>query len=417
MAIISTISVGDIFYYVTDGVPIHEAPKGSVSILNGNGGFDNTTLYISGGNTTWIKVISPAYGIIATNDNVNTINFDSQTIGFWYAWNSTATWNLYKSSGFSLQTDPTFGGYIRYDGTPLIRAMVRQVSTNRGGTAKWMSWEIGAAQNFTVPTDGVNQFYVNDNSATQTAAGTRLLQFASGDSVVAATSPIQREGGGGASTRSYIPRHCSISVIKLDEALTRQEFSENWETNSFSTNSWTLVNDTTNVWVIGSAQNNTSGGTFSAYISDDGGTTAGYTITVSNVSHFYKDFTFSSTADSIILLFDWKCQGENTAGNAVQYDYGTVVITDTAVTPVAGSEVSTTPAAGGNGRIGAVINDGKFNLGYGNTPGTTWNTESINLTAYSGQTKRLVFSWINDGSVGADPAFVIDNIRIEESSW
>lgn len=418
MAIISTISVGDIFYYVTDGVPTHSAPKGSIVILDGNGGFDNTTLYINGGGTTWIKVITPSYGAIATNGNVNFVDFDGQTIGSWYAWNSAATWNLYKSSGFSLQIDPTFGGYIRYDGTPLIRAMVRQVSTNRGGTAKWMNWQIGAAQNFTIPTTGINGFFVNDNSATQTASGTRLLQFATGNSAIAAISPVSREAGGGPATRTYIPRHCTITIVKVDEALSRTNFSESWETNSFSTNSWSVVNDTTNVWVVGSAQNNTSGGTYSAYISDDGGTSASYTISTANVSHFYKDFTFSSTAGTILLVFDWKCQGENTAGNAVQYDYGTVVITGVTVTPVAGTEVSTTTAPdGGNGRLGAAANNGKFNLGYGTTPGTTWNTESISLTSYIGQTKRIVFSWVNDGAVGTDPGFIVDNIRIEEYNW
>lgn len=419
MAIISEISVGDIFYYLLDDKPSHSAPKGSVSIIDSNGGFENTAMYVNNdGGSTWIKIVSPAYGVLSTSGNTNGVDFDGQTIGSWYAWNSAATFTLVKSSSFSRQTDATFGDYLRYDGIPLIRALVRQTSTNRGGTAKWMSWQIGVAQNFSVPQDGFNGFFVNDNSATQTASAARVLQFATNNSAIAAISPVQREGGGGPASRTYLSKHCTVSVIKLDEALTRGFFSENWETNSFSTNSWNIVNDTTNVWVVGSAQNNTSGGTYSAYISDDGGTSASYTITTANVSHFYKDFTFSGNADSIILSFSWKCQGENTAGNAVQYDYGTVVITDTTVTPVAGTEVSTTQAAaGGNGRLGAPGNLGKFNLGYGTTPGTTWNTESISLTAYRGQTKRLVFSWVNDGGVGADPAFIVDNIKIEEFNW
>ena len=418
MAIISTISVGDIFYYLVDDVPSHSAPKGSVAIIDGSSEFDNTSLYINNdSSTSWLKIVTPSYGVLATSGNTNTTDFDSQTIGSWYAWNSTATFTLVKSSNFSRQVDGTFGDHIRYDGVPLIRALVRQTSTNRGGTDKWMSWEMGPAQNFTIPPEGFNEFFVNDNSATQDVSATRVLEFATNDSVIASISPVSREAGGPAGQRSYISKHCSLSVIKLDEALAKEVFSENWETNSFTTNSWTTVNDTTNVWVVGSAENNTGSGTYSAYVSDDGGTTAGYTINTANVSHFYKDFTFG-TADSIVLIFDWKCQGENTDGNAVQYDYGTVVMTDTTVTPAAGTEVSTAEAtAGGNGRIGAGTNDGKFNLGYGDTPGTTWNTESINLSSYAGQTKRIVFTWVNDGGVGTDPGFVVDNIRIEEYNW
>ena len=67
--------------------------------------------------------------------------------------------------------------------------------------------------------------------------------------------------------------------------------------------------------------------------------------------------------------------------------------------------------------MGDIIGDdnlGKFNLNYGTNPGTTWNTERIDLSDYIGQTKRIVFTWNNDGSVGTDPPFVVDNIKITE---
>jgi hypothetical protein len=364
-----------------------------------------------------------------------------------------------------------------------------------------MSWQMGPSQNFTVPTEGYNAFFVNDNSATQNVSAMRVLEFSTNDSAIASISPVSREAGGPAGPRSYISRHCDLSVIKIDEALSRQFFSEEWESGDFTTGGWTVVNGVdyfelvwsgssgdgdvtidgtplptsfdidinntalgftkqsfpvgvtavyqganvvhvfgattvtytqttanlqvaiteftaeTNQWIVGTNQNNTSGGTFGVYVSSDG-TTATYDVNSASISHFYKDFTFPSGDVTLNLIFDWKCQGENTAGNAVQYDYGTVVITDTTVTPTPGTEVSTTEAtAGGNGRIGADDNNGKFNLGYGDTPGTTWNTESINLSSYAGQTKRIVFTWVNDGSVGATPGFIVDNIRIQEHNW
>jgi hypothetical protein len=151
-------------------------------------------------------------------------------------------------------------------------------------------------------------------------------------------------------------------------------------------------------------------GIYSAYISNDGGTSALYTNTVAAIGHFYKDFTLPAGINT--LTFDWKCEAENAAG-ATQYDYGAVVITDTTTTPVAGTEVITTVAtAGVNGRLGAGTNLGKFNLGYGTSPGTTWNTETIDLSSYSGSTKRVVFTWVDDTSVGVNPPFIVDNIKI-----
>ena len=195
-------------------------------------------------------------------------------------------------------------------------------------------------------------------------------------------------------------------------------FSETWETGSITgdTGGWTVANGATNKWTVGSAT--TSGGTYSAYITTGatGTTTAlnAYDVNTAQVSHLYRDITFPSSANSITLKFNWRAQGEN-ASVATQYDYGAVVITTTATTPTAGTEVSTTQAtAGGNGRIGATANLGKFNLNY--IAGGNWNTETIDMTAYSGQTKRIVFTWVNDTSLGTQPPFAIDNIVISSTT-
>lgn len=201
--------------------------------------------------------------------------------------------------------------------------------------------------------------------------------------------------------------------------------TETFNFNGLSGNGWTIVNDDTNFWTVGVSEFSGTNDTFSAYITTANNTTyygnelnnfnnralATYntTPTTQQVSHFYKDFTLTSAST---LTFNWKCWGENAAGNAINYDYGTVVITTTATTPVAGTEVSTTQAtAGGNGRIGATTNQGKFNEGYGGSD-NNWRTETISLGSYSGQTKRIVFSFKDDTSVGDNPPFVVDNIQI-----
>jgi len=198
--------------------------------------------------------------------------------------------------------------------------------------------------------------------------------------------------------------------------------TETFNFSGFSGNGWTVVNNATNFWTVGVSEFSGSNDNYSAYITNandityygsefnnfDNRALAQYTTTTTQVSHFYKDFTFTSVST---LTFNWKCWGEN-GFSSTNYDYGAVVITTTGTTPVAGTEVITTQApAGGDGRIGATTNLGKFNEGYGGSD-NNWRTETINLGSYSGQTKRLVFTWKNDGSLGDNPPFVLDNIKI-----
>lgn len=200
--------------------------------------------------------------------------------------------------------------------------------------------------------------------------------------------------------------------------------TETFNYSGFSGNGWSVVNGATNFWVVGTSEFSGTNDNYAAYITNANNTNyygvdfnggdnkalARYSTGTAQVSHFYKDFTLTSAST---LTFNWKCWGENgLTTSPTNYDYGTVVITTTATTPVAGTEVSTAQAtAGGNGRIGATTNSGKFNEGYGGSD-NNWRTETINLGAYSGQTKRIVFTWKNDGSVGDNPPFVVDNIKI-----
>ena len=210
---------------------------------------------------------------------------------------------------------------------------------------------------------------------------------------------------------SFIGDKTLFSTLPLDiintGATSFTAITETWESSSFA--NWNVVNGATNVWVVGSAV--ATGGTYSAYISNDAGTSNAYTNTVATVSHFYRDITIPSTATNVQLKYNWRCNGEN-GSLETYYDYGTVVIAATTTTPVGGTEVSTTlAAAAGNGRIGATANLGKFNLTYSAYTGG-WFTETINLNSYTGSTKRLIFTWVNDTSLGANPPMAIDNILL-----
>ena len=163
-----------------------------------------------------------------------------------------------------------------------------------------------------------------------------------------------------------------------------------FETGStFAANNWLTATTGNNLWYVGNAVVNS--GSRSAYISSNtsAGAAAVYNKGTARVSHLYRDVTFPSGATNITLSFNWQGVGES------GYDYTAVYIVPLSVTPSAGVTLS-------SGQLGGELNGQ-----------STWQTFSNNLNSnLAGTTQRLVFSWINDGSDGVDPAGVIDNVSI-----
>jgi hypothetical protein len=397
MAILEQQSVGDIIYYTIDAIPTHIAPKGSIAIYS-----DKSTIYRNNGSSSWIRLITkqdycqPFFiDNLAGRDTAQNAWSNLNGLGWQFDYTKANNWG------------GSTGG-ARYVGLVPITASTFLTHTVEADD-KWQDYELINALNNTVDI----RYQGATGKATSrrvTITNNRVLGLVPGDYMNVGLRWTNRESGGGAASRAYIPTHASYTINKLNEVPYSSDllFEETWESNSFTANSWTVVNDTVNQWVIGTAD--TNGGTYSVYVSNDG-TSNSYTITAADVSHFYRDFTFPSTYDNLYLKFDWKCWGENAAA-ATQYDYGAIVMTTTATTPTAASEVSTTQATGGgDGRVGASTNLGKFNEGYEGEE-DKWYSEIIDLSSYSGQTKRLVFTWVNDGTVGDDPPMMVDNIKL-----
>ncbi len=164
-------------------------------------------------------------------------------------------------------------------------------------------------------------------------------------------------------------------------------FVDGFET---SADNWILANSNqTNKWHWGTATPNT--GTHSLYISDDDGASNSYDVAQASISHFYTDIDFPSGTQDFYLRFNWKANGQDAAN-----DYLQVYLTEPATIPSAGTELTT----------GALITGALSNS-------STWQNHSLQLPAnLSGSTKRLVFSWKNNGSLGIQPPAAIDNIRI-----
>ncbi len=165
-------------------------------------------------------------------------------------------------------------------------------------------------------------------------------------------------------------------------------FSENRESGNFTANGWTVVNDDTNEWVVGTADKHQW--TYWCYISDDWGTTAKYDPTISQVSHIYKDVVIPAWVSDLALKARWKTVWES------GFDYMETFLVPTTVTPVAWTEVAATykvwPDWNGNG---------------------AWSLWEISLgNAYSGTTVRLIISRSNDWSVGTNPWGLFDEFSV-----
>jgi hypothetical protein len=174
------------------------------------------------------------------------------------------------------------------------------------------------------------------------------------------------------------------------------DFQDGFESGSFATSGWTVVNSAPNNWVVGSAE--AEAGTFSAYISSDGGTNATYTATggAPDVSHLYVDVPIPANAISPQLFFNW--QGELEDGVDIdQYDFMKVYAIPTGSTPVVDTLLSETVRIGEEKYLEA----------------STWQSETINIPAnFIGSTVRIVFSFQTDVTIVNTPSACIDNVTV-----
>src|SRR6478735_1470620 len=174
---------------------------------------------------------------------------------------------------------------------------------------------------------------------------------------------------------------------------------------TFAANGWTVVNGATNQWFVGGVST-PSAGTRAAYVSDDAaGATYNYNTGTSSVVHFYKDVTFPAGQSNILVTFKFKANGEST------WDWLVVWSAPTTVTPVVN-----TPTAG-SGTWSGIPTSYPGAVLHGIQPynlvGTTYQTVTICLPAsYAGTTRRFVFTWSNDGSLGTQPPASVDEIGL-----
>ncbi|WP_353119916.1 choice-of-anchor J domain-containing protein [Myroides odoratus] len=174
-------------------------------------------------------------------------------------------------------------------------------------------------------------------------------------------------------------------------------FQDDFETGD----NFVFVSEKENKWNRGTAVNN--GGTQAMYISNNEGVNYRYTTDDDNWdstrSHAYKDFTIGADTNELQLSFDWRCMGEGDFWNS---DYFKVWIVPTDYVIIPNEEIDED--------VEGVMQIGESGYKMNNT----FVNELIFFdgTPYAGETLRLVFEWINDGSGGNQPPAAIDNVDL-----
>jgi hypothetical protein len=150
---------------------------------------------------------------------------------------------------------------------------------------------------------------------------------------------------------------------------------------------WTTVNSGTNAWYCGAL--GAQAGVRGAFISSTGGASLTYNKGNSQVSHFYQA-AVNIPAGQNILQFNWKGFGEN------NYDFLEVFLVPNGTPVTAGI------------RMGIINRVGGPYQGQ-----SAWQLVNVNLGCFaSAQSRTIVFSWVNDGSLGTDPPGCIDNVTL-----
>lgn len=346
-------------------------------------------------------VIDTAFNMVSNYSSTGTVRYTSVSNGYRFVRSDTANQSSIFTGGSvtafrpnvrmtfatlnvdpQIMVDPTS---LSYGNVAVGSNAVKNITIyNTGGGT--LSGNISTPDAYTVSSAG--------SKSTTRAAGMRnTLPFSIGAGLSASFtitfSPTSEQAYNGNITITHNAGGADRSVSVSGNGLNPRQipFAEGFEN---GLNNWQPVNEVqVNYWVAGSATANT--GVQSAYVSNDG-TTNAYTIGSAAISHLFRDVSFPGTGDSFKLRFAWKGQGE---GSTTQYDYLRVYLTDVTYVPIAGSLPP-------SGQLGV-----SYNLS------TDWQEVTLNLPAgLNSSIKRLIFTWVNDSSLGTQPPAAIDDIRI-----
>ena len=154
-------------------------------------------------------------------------------------------------------------------------------------------------------------------------------------------------------------------------------FHEDFETN---TNKWSVVQlyGAENTWAVGSAT--AFSGNKSAYISNDNAQSASYNPNIETIVSYQIPIDLSLCDEKPVLSFWWKCSGEPSGINDIGHIF---------------------------------INHQLLDINEYFVSNSEWKYCEHQLDNLPDKKIVLKFQWKNDGETGQNPAFCIDEIKIE----
>ena len=183
---------------------------------------------------------------------------------------------------------------------------------------------------------------------------------------------------------------------------------------TFADNGWTTVNAATNTWQVGTAPGWFSGSR-GAYISSDSGTSWTYNNGIAQRSHFYRDVTFPAGETSITLTFDLRINGNDGNWDNMQVYLANTTVTPTTSGPTGQNTTSTTWPGYTDGTTGFYLLRRNGTSIPTSTTTVTYTFTTAQATYAAGNTRRLIFTWKNDGTGGSNPPASVDNISLVSS--
>lgn len=354
------------------------APSGSIGFIIAN---DRTNgVWLSKGNGKWDQLnIIDVCGDIEIQANTTLYYSDTNVTSNTWTTMSTPTWVKIHAHNSTVVNNLIYPGVT---GKYLVETTTQWYN---GDAAVYWNIEAAVAKGGTVA--GIRSFQSCTPLGNGFAATTTYDLIEIDAYNVDYVQPVFRYTNAPTGT-GFNPRNATMKIKLIDRPLVL--FECNFEDDNTDTPRITIVNDDTNAWYKGepAAGLTAFSGSNCMYISNDGGTTWAYTNNVTQYSHFYFDIDIPNVPNSV-----WKarCQWIGTAESG--YDEVTVYLAEQDYIPVAGS------APTGASVIGPLAGGADWEETYGLIEGA------------EGTSKRVIFTWDNDTSVGTEP-IAIDNVAV-----
>ncbi len=148
-----------------------------------------------------------------------------------------------------------------------------------------------------------------------------------------------------------------------------------------------------NYWMVGNAVANA--GTKSLYITNNNQNNE-YTLTSASSVAAFRDFAIPAGTTEINVQFDFKGMGQGVL------DRMRVWLVPTTFIPTPG--VNMTTGNSGGTQIGLT--------NYSEVPNWVTYNNVVNVSAFAGTNRRIVFEWVNNANTGTQPPAAVDNINI-----